>query len=153
MGTLRELKNALKKDEELRGLMVRSDRREILLDLDGDQIPDIGLLDTEKTGDINAIAIDLTGNGEFNFYLIDHDGNGVPDEISFYRDGDDIPAKAHFGRSVEADMLESVGKIHALITASNIVTSEITSALRRFEDFVIEAYRDGSSDGVEIVSE
>ena len=115
MGTLRQLKTALSRDKDLRGLLVRSGRSEILLDLDGDRSPDIGLMDVNRDGDIDAIAVDLTGNGEFNFYLADNDGNGIPDEVSFYRDGDDIPVHSEFGRVVEAEMLDSAAKILAAV--------------------------------------
>ncbi len=140
MGTLRKLKNMMKKDEELHELMIRSGRHEILLDLDGDKVPDIGLLDTERNGDVDAIAVDLTGNGEFNFYLVDHDGNGIPDEISFYQDGDDIPIKAVFGRSVESRMLERISKIYALMSAADFAARDIMDALKDLEDFIDEEY-------------
>lgn len=140
MGTLRQLKSVMKKDEDLCDLMVRSDRHEILLDLDSDKIPDIGLLDLNRDGDVNAIAVDLTGNGEFNFYLIDHDGNGIPDEISFYRDGDDMPVKSLFGRTVEAKLVRSVARIHALMTAADIAADEIMDALEELEAYIEEEY-------------
>ncbi len=140
MGTLRQLKRAMKKDEELHDLMVRSDRHEILLDLDGDKVPDIGLLDIERTGDVNAIAVDLTGNGEFNFYLIDHDGNGIPDEIAYYRDGDDIPVKSVFGRTVEAELVKSVTRIHTLMTAADLAADDILDALEELESYLAEEY-------------
>ncbi len=140
MGTLRQLKSELKKDKELRNLLVRSDRHEILLDLDGDKIPDIGLLDVNRSGDINAIAVDLTGNGEFNFYMIDHDGNGIPDEISFYQDGDDIPVRSEFGRTVEAKLVESAARIHALTTAADLAADDVMSALEDLENYIKEEY-------------
>lgn len=140
MGTLRELKKAIKSDGDLKELMYRSDRHEILLDLDGDAVPDIGLLDINRDGDLDAVAVDLTGNGEFNFYLVDHDGNGIPDEISFYRDGDDLPVKSEFGRLVEARLVKSLTHLHALMTAQDIVAGEIVDALEDLEDFISEEY-------------
>lgn len=141
MGTLRELKKIIKKDEDLKKMLVRSDRHEILLDLDGDSVPDIGLLDVERTGDVDAIAVDLTGNGEFNFYLIDHDGNGIPDEISFYQDGDDMPIKSVFGRAVEARVVKAAARIHDLLTASDIAAGEIVDILEELESFLEEEYK------------
>ncbi len=138
MGTLRKLKKELKKDENTRDLLVRSDRHEILLDLDGDKSPDIGLLDYDHTGDVSAIAVDLTGNGEFNFYLIDHDGNGIPDEISYYRDGDDMPVKSVFGRTVEAKIVERAAKIHGLMSAADLAAGEILRTLEELEAFLKE---------------
>lgn len=140
MGTLRQLKNQLKKDVGTRELMVRSDRYEILFDLDGDKIPDIGLLDISRDGDVDAIAMDLTGNGEFNFYLIDNDGNGIADEISFYRDGDDLPVKSVFGRSVEERLVDSAVRIHTLLVSPNPSAKEIIDALEDLEKFIDSEY-------------
>ncbi len=140
MGTLRQLKSAIKKDEELSPLLVRSGRREILLDLDGDKSPDIGLLDLNKSGDVNAIAVDLTGNGEFNFYLVDNDGNGIPDEVSFYRDGDDVPVKSVFGRTVESTLVDRAVKIHTLLTAADLAAEDIIGALTELENYIEEEY-------------
>ena len=38
MGTLRNLKNTMMQDEKLRPLLLRSTRREVLIDLDGDDL-------------------------------------------------------------------------------------------------------------------
>ncbi len=140
MGTLRQLKSFMKKDEEFHELLVRSDRHEILLDLDGDGVPDIGLLDVSRNGDVDAIAMDLTGNGEFNFYLIDHDGNGIPDEIAYYRDGDDVPVKSVFGRTVETKVAQSAVRIHSLLSAVDLVADDILDALEELESFIAEEY-------------
>ncbi len=152
MGTLRKLKSALKKDDELRKMLVRSGRHEILLDLDGDQVPDIGLLDMDHSGDINAIAVDLTGNGEFNFYLVDNDGNGIPDEISFYHDYDDIPVKSVFGRAVEARLVQSVSRIHGLMTAVDLAAGDILDALEDLEKYMEEEYARFEEEGEDTVS-
>ncbi len=140
MGTLRQLKSAMKQDEHLREFLVRSNRHEILLDLDGDKAPDIALLDTEGSGDINAIAVDLTGNGEFNFYLVDHDGNGIPDEISYYHDGDDMPVNSVFGRSVETGLVSGAARIHGLLTAADLAANDILEALQELENYIDEEY-------------
>ena len=140
MGTLRQLKTALSRDKDLRGLLVRSGRSEILLDLDGDRSPDIGLMDVNRDGDIDAIAVDLTGNGEFNFYLADNDGNGIPDEVSFYRDGDDIPVHSEFGRLVEDEMLETAANILALMASADMAASELLDALEGLEAFIADEY-------------
>ncbi len=150
MGTLRQLKTAMRKEKDLRQLLVRSDRHEVLLDLDGDKVPDIGLLDENRDGDIDAIAVDLTGNGEFNFYLVDHDGNGIPDEISFYRDGDDIPVKSNFGRAVELELVKIVTRIHALITAKDLAAAELMDVLEALEDYIDEEYAKFEEDDSEL---
>ncbi len=141
MGSLRKIKSAMKKDKELSALMVRSGRNEILLDLDGDKIPDIGLLDINGTGEINAFAVDLTGNGEFNLYLADNDNNGVPDEVSFYEDGEDMPVQAFFGRAVEERLLTAAAKADDILSAACLAADDVLSALQELESDIEEAYR------------
>ena len=125
MGTIRKLKTSIQEDQKLSRMLIRSGRHSVLLDLDGDHMPDIALFDLNQDGDSDALAVDLTGNGEFNFYLIDHDGNGIPDQISFFKDGGDAPVKSTFGPRVEAEMKQKVSQIHALMTAEDIVADQI----------------------------
>ena len=73
MGTVKELKKYMKSDEELRTMLVRSGRHEVLIDLDGDKVADIALVDNNEDGDIDMIAVDVTGNGDFNLYIGDDD--------------------------------------------------------------------------------
>ena len=71
MGTLRELKFKMKSDKDLRPMLVRSMRHELLIDLDGDKVADIALIDSNRDGDLDTIAVDTTGNGDFNLYIGD----------------------------------------------------------------------------------
>ena len=67
-------------DRDLRHKLVRGSRHEILLDLDGDKLADIALIDDNHDGDLDTIAVDLAGNGEFDLFLIDTDHNNIPDK-------------------------------------------------------------------------
>ncbi len=140
MGTVRKLKDAMMANEKLARMLVRSGRHTVLLDLDGDRVPDIGLFDLNRDGDTDAVAVDLTGNGEFNFYLIDHDGNGIPDEISFFRDGNEEPVKTMFGPEVEAELEQKVAQIHELIRAEAMSAELILDALDALEMYIVEEY-------------
>ena len=71
MGTLLKAKTAIRLDRDLRHKLVRGSRHEILLDLDGDKLADIALIDDNHDGDLDTIAVDLSGNGEFDLFLID----------------------------------------------------------------------------------
>lgn len=132
MGTLRKLKNEMRKDKELRSMMVRSGLNELYIDLDGDKVADIALIDTNHDGDIDTFAVDVTGNGDFNFYAGDKDGNGIIDTVEFYDDDDDMPIAAYFGRAVEEKFMELVGDIYAHILVGEIITDDL---LRAFADF------------------
>ncbi|MCD8045803.1 MAG: hypothetical protein LUE90_04030 [Clostridiales bacterium] len=81
MGTLRKVKHKMKLDKDFRKTLVRSAKNEIMIDVDGDGIPDVAMMDSTGDGDIDTIAVDLTGDGEFNLYFHDSNANGIPDMI------------------------------------------------------------------------
>ena len=149
MGTVRKIKDAMLNNEKLAGMLVRSGRHTVLLDLDGDRVPDIGLFDLDRDGDTDAVAVDLTGNGEFNFYLIDQDGNGIPDEILFYRDGDEAPLRSMFGPEVEAEMTQKVSQIHELIRVEDMSAEKILDALDALEMYIVEEYAALEEQGID----
>lgn len=62
MGTLRKVKLVAKLDKDLRKMLVKGGRNEILVDLDGDKEADIMLSDTSGDGNIDTIVADLTGD-------------------------------------------------------------------------------------------
>ena len=133
MGTLRELKKTMMQDEKLSPLLLRSTRREVLIDLDGDKVGDIALIDDNHDGDIDTIAVDATGNGEFNLYVGDVDVNGIPDSISFYEDDEKMPIAAYFGRAVEARFSTLAGYVYDRFAGGQLDASEFVAALREFE--------------------
>ena len=149
MGTLRELKTKMRLDKDLRPLLVRSMRHEILIDLDGDKVADIALIDSNRDGDIDTVAVDATGNGDFNLYIGDQDGNGVPDTVEFYQDGDDMPIAAYFGRNVEEHFISLAEIIYARVLAKELIASEIISALQEFEARAEEEYEKAAADSTE----
>ena len=140
MGTLRQLKFHMRTDNELRPLLVRSSHHELLIDLDGDKVADIALIDNNHDGDIDMIGVDATGNGDFNLYIGDADGNGIPDTVEFYEDGEDMPLAAYFGRRVEERFIDMAELIYTRIVAKEIIATELISALAEFEARAEEEY-------------
>ena len=147
MGTLRDLKVKMKLDKELRPMLVRSMRHELLLDLDGDKVADIALIDNNRDGDIDMIAVDATGNGDFNLYLGDQDGNGVPDIVEFYQDGDDMPVASYFGRNVEERFLEIGERIYRRVVAKELIAAELIAAFNEFVARAEEEYAKVAPEG------
>ena len=140
MGTLRQLKIHMRSDSELRPLLVRSSHHEVLIDLDGDKVADIALIDNNHDGDIDMIGVDVTGNGDFNLYIGDADANGIPDTVEFYEDGEDMPLAAYFGRRVEDRFIDMAELVYARIVAREIIAEELISALEEFEKRAEEEY-------------
>ena len=146
MGTLRELKTKMRLDKELRPMLVRSMRHELLIDLDGDKVADIALIDNNRDGDVDMIAVDTTGNGDFNLYVGDADCNGIIDTVEFYEDGDDMPIAAYFGRAVEDRFVELAEIIYGRILAKELIASELVAAFHEFVARAEEEYKKANPD-------
>ena len=140
MGTLRDLKKRMRKDEELKPMLVHSTLHELLIDVDGDSLADIALIDNTHDGDIDTVAIDLTGSGDFNLYIGDSDANGVIDTVTFYDDFDPMPIASYYGRNVEQHFIDLGTTLYNVLTAADFITAEVEAALNEFEAKAKEIY-------------
>ena len=133
MGTLRKVKLAIKTDKDLRRLLLRGGRNEILLDLDGDKEADIVLLDSNGDGDIDTFGADVLGTGDFNLYIEDTDHNGILDTIVVDKEGmGDFEVFAS-GQEVEANMIEAAKRLALLIEAKEVIAEELDRALQEMD--------------------
>ena len=143
MGTLRALKAAMKLDPDLRKLLVRGSRNEILIDLDGDKEADIAIIDMTGNGEIDSVAVDLTGKGEFDLYIRDTDANGVPDTVLYVEDDQDL-SKVISGskEETEAFFIQASVQLYEAIMAAEYIASEIEAGLAELDREVRKARRD-----------
>lgn len=141
MGTLRKIKTKMKLDKDLRKLLVRGSRDEILLDLDGDGQADIALTDENHDGDLDTFAVDLTGDGEFNLYFVDTDHNSIPDAILFDEEGDGDLEVLDIGKDVEAALIEAAQYVYELMLAEEYAAQSMDAALLDLEKRVHDARR------------
>ena len=142
MGTLLKVKAKVKTDKDLRRLLVRGTRHEVLLDLDGDKVPDIGLIDNTHDGDIDTIAVNIGGREDFDLYLVDSDANGIPDKILYDEEGDGNFQKLASGAEVEEHMKAAAQTIYMLIQAEEIIAERLDAALAELDVRVREARRE-----------
>lgn len=142
MGTLRKLKVAVKLDPDMRKLLVKGGRNEILVDLDGDKEPDVMLADTTGDGNIDTIAADLTGEGEFNLYIKDTDGNGTPDTVILYDENDEIVAMTEDKAQVEETAKAIAEKIYLLLQAKEIIAEELDQHLKALDKEIKRARKE-----------
>lgn len=129
----------MKLDKDLRKMLVRGSRHEILLDVDGDKEPDIGLLDDDHDGDIDTIALDLTGDNEFNLYIKDTDKNGIPDTILFDENGNGNMEVLHSGDAVEQAVLFAAEKVEQALKLEDYVQSQLADYMKALEKEVRKA--------------
>ncbi len=142
MGTLRKVKRKMKVDKDLRKTLVRSAKDEIMIDVDGDGVPDVALMDSTGDGDIDTLALDLTGDGEFNLYFHDSDANGIPDMVLLDEDGDGIIDVIAIGKEVEARMIETANTILTMMAVGDYVAEALDAALDELQTELDEAKED-----------
>ena len=142
MGTLRKAKVKFKMDRDLRKLLVRGGRNEILLDLDGDKLADIVLADDNGDGDIDTIAVDLTGDGEFNLYFVDTDHNNIPDAVLYDKDGTGEMEILGLGEEVEERLISAAQHLYALMIAEEYIAEKVDLALSELEKKVHDARKE-----------
>ena len=140
MGTLKDFKRFMRSDKELSPMLVHSFLHEAMVDINGDRVPDIALIDDNHDGDIDTIAIDVTSNGDFNLYFGDSDCNGIIDTVKVYKDYDEVPIASYFGRNVEKKFKELGTKVYSRLIVGEYVTDEILSLLKEIEDEAKKEY-------------
>lgn len=133
MGTLLKAKAKFKLDHDLRKLLVRGGRNEILLDLDGDKLADVALIDDDNDGDLDTIAADLAGRGDFDLFLIDSDHNNIPDKILYDEEGNGELKILAMGQEVEEHMIAAAQTIYMLLQAEEIIAERVDAALAELD--------------------
>lgn len=141
MGTLKRAKKnltaAAKKIQHVN--ILRGTVREILVDLDGDKLADVGLIDTTGDGNIDMLALDLNGDNEFNLYFADTDGSGRPD-ITFLDEKSDGNLKLVGIRDyMQDDMTQKAAAVYSVLTDKEASEDILVSALGELCDVVAEA--------------
>ncbi len=126
---IRKAKKYIKADPELRKMLVRSGRNEIMLDLDGDGAADVCISSENKGKKIDTLAVDLSGNGEFNLYLHDADGNGIPDTILWVDDDSEEAEVLAVGSEVEQGLVDIAVRISSLLSAEEFLNEEFGVSL------------------------
>ena len=142
MGTLLKAKTAIRLDRDLRHKLVRGSRHEILLDLDGDKLADIALIDDNHDGDLDTIAVDLSGNGEFDLFLIDTDHNNIPDKVLYDEAGDGELRELAAGPEVEEHLISAAQHIYMLMMAEEIIAERVDEALAEMDRKVRDARKE-----------
>lgn len=133
---IKRIKKQIKADPELRDMLVRSGRNEIMLDLDGDGAADLCISSEGSGGRIDTLALDLSGNGDFNLFLHDADGNGIPDTVFWADDDSDEAELIAFGSDVELGLLDIAARIDALMSAEEFLNDAFGVSLTALEDYL-----------------
>lgn len=139
---IRRIKKLIREDPELKGMLVRSGRNEIMLDLDGDGAADVCFSAENDGKTIDTLSFDLSGNGEFNLYLHDADGNGIPDAVFWAEDGAEEAELIAFGSEVELGLIRIAAKLDALMAADEFMTEEFGISLADLASYLKE-YAEG----------
>ena len=142
MGTLSKARLAMKTDRELRKMLVRGNRNEILLDINDDKEAEVALQDIDGDGDIDRFAMDLGGNGYFDLFIEDTDRNGIPDHIFVVKEGSEEEAdeveELAAGPELERAVLNAARFVSLVLEAKEIVAEELEVRLKDLDERVHE---------------
>ena len=138
MGNLRKIKRKMRLDRDLRKTLVRSTKDEILIDVDGDGMPDVALLDVSGDGDVDTLAVDLNGNGEFDLFFHDSDANGVPDMV-WLNDEDEGVELVGVGPEIEQAMIAAAQAVLEQMALEEYVAQELDKELDELQKEIDQA--------------
>ena len=137
MGTLMKVRLSMKKDKDIRKMMVRGSLNEILLDINGDKEAEVSLQDINHDGNIDRIAFDITEDGWFDLFIDDNDMNGIPDRIFVVKQGDEeTPDKVEelaAGHEVEGAILDAAAHLMAILDMQELVREDLEVGLAELE--------------------
>ena len=126
------LKKVAAKDSHVN--IIRGTVAEILVDLDGDKRPDVGLLDTTGDGLIDTLALDLLGDNHFDLYFADTDHNQVPDII--YLDENGQKKVVNVGEDMQTKMSRKASEVYRVLTDEYSSEEDLLKALVDLRDLV-----------------
>ncbi len=138
MGNLRKIKRKMRLDRDLRKTLVRSTKDEILIDVDGDGMPDVALLDVAGDGDVDTLAVDLNGNGEFDLFFHDSDANGIPDMV-WLNDEDEGVELVGVGPEIEQAMIAAAQAVLEQMALEEYVAQELDKELDELQKEIDQA--------------
>ena len=106
---------------------------------------DIALQDIDGDGNVDRLALDVSGDGWFDLFIDDTDRNGVPDKIFFVKYGNDeeldkVEVLAA-GPEVEQEILAVAQEIALLIEAKEIIGEELCLRLNELDRRVSKSSR------------
>ena len=139
MATLNEMKKRLKEAANLERIdIIKGDKNQVLIDLNGDGEPEAALIDTTDNGNADLLALDLTGDHKFNLFLDDTDDNAFPDVAYIDRKGDGNLQLLHTGEEVRDKIHARLVKNYGVLTDPSAPTEDLHDALQDLADTIKE---------------
>ena len=132
-------KDRMKKDPTLGKMVLLSSKTEILLDVDGDCLADVGLMDSVGDGRVDTLAVDLTGDNEFNLYFMDTRNNNIPD-VAFYDEESNGDLKlVGIGEGVQGTMQNAAAKVYRALLAEEYDPAKVEKAFKDLDALIKDA--------------
>ncbi|MBR6400675.1 MAG: hypothetical protein IKS17_05575 [Firmicutes bacterium] len=137
MGTLAKARKAVTEDDILSRMLIRDGKDGLLLDVDGDNIADVGLFDSNTDGDIDTLAADVFNTGDFNLYIMDMDMTGVPDTIYISEKKGGRLKRIQMGAGIEARLTDAAEELCTVINQKNTIASDIFHKLQELNKLIV----------------
>lgn len=132
-------KQRMKEDSILGKMVLLSSKTEILLDLDGDHLADVGLMDSVGDGRVDTLAVDLTGDNEFNLYFMDTRQNDLPD-VAFYDEKSNGDLRlVGIGEGVQGTLQQAASSVYRTLLAETYDAAKVEKALKDLNALIKDA--------------
>jgi hypothetical protein len=139
MNDIVKIKQRMKDDPVLGKMVLVSRQKEIFLDLDGDQLADVGLMDTAGDGRVDTLAVDLTGDNEFNLYFMDTRLNDLPDVVFYDEKSNGDLKLVGIGEGVQGTLQHAAARVYRALLSEAYDEKKIETALYELDDLIKDA--------------
>lgn len=139
MNDIVKIKQRMKDDPVLGRMVLMSRQNEIFLDVDGDQLADIALMDTAGDGRVDTLAVDLTGDNEFNLYFMDTRLDDLPDVVFYDEKSNGDLQLVGLGEGVQGTLQFAAARVYRALLNDTYDPGSLEKAFGELDRLVKEA--------------
>lgn len=139
MTAIAKTKQRMKTDPVLSKMLLLSRKNEIILDVDGDMLGDVALMDSVGDGRVDTLAVDLTGDNEFNLYFMDTVQDDLPDVVFYDEKSDGDLRLVGIGSGLEGTLQQKAAVVYRELLAEEYNAEGVAKALKDLDNLIKQA--------------
>lgn len=139
MTAIEKTKQRMKANPTLCKMVLMSKKNEIILDVDGDMLGDVGLMDSIGDGRVDTLAVDLTGDNEFNLYFMDTEQNDLPDVVFYDEKSDGDLRLIGIGSGLQGTLQQAAAVVYRALLAEDYSAEGVEKALKDLDSLIKQA--------------
>ncbi len=136
MTDIARVKQNMKNDPTLSKMVLLSKRNEVVLDVDGDQLADVCLMDSVGDGRVDTLAVDLTGDNEYNLYFMDTVQDELPDVVFYDEKSNGDLRLIGIGSGIQGTLQQAAAVVYRALLADKYETANVEKALKDLSNLI-----------------